>query len=454
MEYILLTTLSGSCITLFYLIFMIGFRECHFEKLRYLFLKICVLFYLVPLLFLKQLYQALLAYFPAIRKSLEPAGEGLIYTWSDRATLVTGDGTGYYYNETLRIQMLLIGIWVGGSVICFLYHVIRSWYYRREWMGQSFVETGETGELFQGLCGEYHIRRKVTLRTCRQKNASFTMGVFRPVIFCSKAESPLETELLLRHELVHIRRWDMLWQFLALIVLGLHWFNLLAWVLYGQIKKVREYVCDEEVLAGRDEQEQEIYMTMLVLRARKEKRHTMQIAFSKKGKKSKQEKRMEERLDNIMKLGKENKPWVKAAAVAVIVGMTFVNSLTAFAYPDVQDIKLDGTSKNYEDRLNGALVNDTLFVPDGMEDPNEDVVDEVYYDSQFIDEEGNVYPVEEISTHEACTHTYVSGTYAEHARLNNGGCTYTTFSAQRCSKCGNLIVGDMIYSTTYTVCPH
>ncbi|MCH5344731.1 MAG: M56 family metallopeptidase [Acetatifactor sp.] len=453
MEYILLTTLSGSCITLFYLIFMIGFRECHFEKLRYLFLKICVLFYLVPLLFLKQLYQALLAYFPAIPKSLEPAGEGLIYTWSDRATLVTGDGTGYYYNEILRIQMLLIGIWVGGAVICFLYHVIRSWSYRKELIGQSFVETGESEGLFQGLCGEYHIRRKVTLRICRQENACFTMGVFRPVIFCSKAESPLETELLLRHELVHIRRWDMLWQFLALIALGLHWFNPFAWFLHGQIKKVREYVCDEEVLAGRDEEEQKVYMTMLVLRARKEKRHTMQIAFSKKGKRSKQEKRMEERLNNIMKLGKENKPWVKAAAVAVIVGMTFVNSLTAFAYPDVQAVRLIEDSKNYEDRLNGYLEGDMVFAPDELGDPNYDM-EKVYYDVQFIDEEGNVYPVEDISSHEACDHTFVSGTVGEHLRNSTGGCTYTIFKAQRCTKCGGMLIGDMISQTTYVVCPH
>lgn len=454
MEYILLTTLSGSCMTLLYLIFMISFRNCNVEKLKYLFLKICMLFYLVPLLFLKKLYQALLAYLPVMRKSTEAAGEGLIYTWSDRATLVTGEGTRYYYNEILQLQVLLIGIWVGGAVICFLYHVIKGWYYRREWMGQSFPEGGEIQEQFQGLCREYRIRRKVTLRTCGQENTSFTMGVFRPVIFCSKTESPLEAELLLRHELVHIRRWDMLWQFLALIVLGLHWFNPFSWVLHWQVRKVREYVCDEEVIAGRDEEERQVYMRMLILRARKGKRHTVQIAFSKKVGKSKQEKRMEERLNNIMKLRKQNKPWVKTVAAALIAGLTFANSLTAFAYPDVQDVKLIESSENYEEALEGYLEKDTSFFWEDFEDSSDVVIDKVYYDMQFTDEDGNVYPVEEISSHEACDHTYKSGTFAIHDVQSDGGCIYTTYNAQRCTKCGAMLIGSMINRQVNSVCPH
>ena len=430
MGYILVMTLAGSVLVLCYLIWKGLFPGQYYEKTAYLFLKLCVIFYLVPLVFLKELYRTLLAYLPSLWTGMARAADGLVYTRRDRATMVIGGGEAYYCNRILENRALVVGIWVGGALLFFGWQILRTGYYKRLFMAPPCSVDWEEQEQLPALCREYRIRRRVTLRRCCLERVSFTAGLFRPVIFCSGAGSPWETELLLRHELVHIRRWDMLWNFLTMIVLGLHWYNPLAWT----------------------EEEKNAYMRMLILWA-KGKTRTPQILFAEKSKKKKAEIEMEKRLDHIMQIGNGKKPNITAAA-AMIVCAVLADSLTALAYPDVQVVRISRDSEHYEEFVEGALEDEMVFIPDGTEDPFYIAPDLVLYDEQFVDEAGDIYPVEEIRSYASCNHTYVSGTYAKHELLSDGGCIYTTYRAQRCSKCGNVVLGSVISSQTNHPCPH
>ena len=84
-----------------------------------------------------------------------------------------------------------------------------------------------------------------------------------------------------------------------------------------------------------------------------------------------------------------------------------------------------------------------------------DAIIDILYDNQFIDEEGNVYPIAEDEGIEPyCNHTFVSGKGEYHIKLSDGGCKVNIFQAQRCSKCGYVIQGDLLNTITYKVCPH
>lgn len=56
------------------------------------------------------------------------------------------------------------------------------------------------------------------------------LGLLRPVILLpERASGGAEETLMLRHELLHLRRHDLAYKLLLLLVNGIHWFNPLVW---------------------------------------------------------------------------------------------------------------------------------------------------------------------------------------------------------------------------------
>lgn len=58
--------------------------------------------------------------------------------------------------------------------------------------------------------------------------------------------------MVLSHELTHVRRRDLWYKFLLLLVNAAHWFNPLVWWMCRQAGRNLEYCCDDAVVAGRD----------------------------------------------------------------------------------------------------------------------------------------------------------------------------------------------------------
>ena len=88
-----------------------------------------------------------------------------------------------------------------------------------------------------------------------------------------------------------------------------------------------------------------------------------------------------------------------------------------------------------------------------MEDEMTDVL---LYNNFFTDTEGNIYELIDNNMDEkaGCSHSYVSGTVSQHERNSNGGCTMSTYYAEGCVRCGDLIWGALKNIETNLVCPH
>ena len=59
-----------------------------------------------------------------------------------------------------------------------------------------------------------------------------------------------EQEMVLRHELTHLRRKDLMWNALSCLLLVIHWFNPLVWLAFYRACADREAACDADVLGG------------------------------------------------------------------------------------------------------------------------------------------------------------------------------------------------------------
>jgi len=80
-------------------------------------------------------------------------------------------------------------------------------------------------------------------------------GIFRKYVAFprdfSERYDELERDLALAHELGHHVRGDLIANWVALIVLAIHWFNPVAWRAFRAFRADQEMACDALVLAGR-----------------------------------------------------------------------------------------------------------------------------------------------------------------------------------------------------------
>ena len=96
------------------------------------------------------------------------------------------------------------------------------------------------------------MRGKINVLESKQCPGPMTLGVFRPMIIIPPMDQleGSKQQLVLRHELFHIKHRDLLLKFFGLAVMALHWYNPLAYFLYHEICVTSELVCDKNVIEG------------------------------------------------------------------------------------------------------------------------------------------------------------------------------------------------------------
>ena len=94
------------------------------------------------------------------------------------------------------------------------------------------------------------LRRKIAVKVSDRVTSPLTYGVINPVIILPKS-LPADSEEMrfaLEHELVHIRRFDVLFKVVLTAAACVHWFNPLAWAMLSLAGRDIELSCDEAVL--------------------------------------------------------------------------------------------------------------------------------------------------------------------------------------------------------------
>ena len=96
------------------------------------------------------------------------------------------------------------------------------------------------------------VRDEARILSSAQVSTPMTGGPLRPVILLpasAKSWTSGRREMVVSHELVHVRRRDALWRLVAGAVGALYWFHPLTWLASRLAASARERSCDEEVLA-------------------------------------------------------------------------------------------------------------------------------------------------------------------------------------------------------------
>ncbi len=124
---------------------------------------------------------------------------------------------------------------------------------RRRLQSAVRLEGPDWSGLLNHLAQRLDMRRRVDLYYSERVKMPMTVGILRPAIIVPSAarewpESHLQVVLL--HELAHIRRLDVATRLLSRVVIALYWFNPLVWWHDRVLRRESERACDDEVLCS------------------------------------------------------------------------------------------------------------------------------------------------------------------------------------------------------------
>ncbi len=208
-------------------------------------------------------------------------------------------------------------VWAAGVLVCAVFFSLAYWKCRKEFQTSIPVWNDFT----ENWLSVHQQGRRISIRQSGRFSAPLTYGVLHPVILMptsTKWENTDSLAYVLAHEYVHIRRFDSIRKLVLIVVLCVHWFNPLVWVMYILANRDIELSCDEAVVRFFGENTKAAYARALI--SMEETRSGLTPLCSSFSKNA-----IEERITAIMKIKKTT------VFSLVLAGFIVVGTATAFA---------------------------------------------------------------------------------------------------------------------------
>ena len=189
---------------------------------------------------------------PAVRVPRVAAGSVTVVSEVSRVVGPVGLKTATPAHPKLELAGGLLLVWVVGCGAWAIWVLVRSREVARQVRGSD-----EAPEALQALLAEtaagLGLRLKLPqLRLTDTPQGPALCGLLRPVILLPRGLSEqIDAESLrqvLRHELIHLQRWDLAWNLLQVCVQIAWWWNPLVWFANARIRSLREAAVDEAVM--------------------------------------------------------------------------------------------------------------------------------------------------------------------------------------------------------------
>ena len=145
-------------------------------------------------------------------------------------------------------------VWLGGVAALLVYQGVGYALARRKLLRGAEPGSAEETALLADLAAQLKVGRTPPLLHTADAASPMVLGLARPVLLLPEGQLPEEAlEVVLRHELTHLKRRDVAYQTLLLLARTVHWFNPLVWWMGREAGHSLELCCDDAVVRGRDE---------------------------------------------------------------------------------------------------------------------------------------------------------------------------------------------------------
>ncbi len=432
MELLVCMSIAGSIPVVICLLLYIIQREDYNYILGRRLLLTGVFFYLVPVQLVKCLLpKDALPETMLIGRKADSYLSGSLSFWSEKQ----GD-----YIWLPQWFNIFARVWLAGIIIFAIYEIVKYWRGAHSIRNYIFEKIDDPEDhltyylIPDGICGP-----------C-------TIGFFRQKIAIPES-FPLHPDFIMvyKHEHTHLKNHDNLVKLLCLFVLCLHWMNPVAYLLLFLYIDTAEIVSDSVAVDGCTKEKRQDYASLLVLEAATSDIRPAvwknNLSGHKNNKEGKDFKTLKRRINYMMK-GKRKGILQRGIMVAVSALTVVASAGTVMAYEPIAS--------------SDASFNDIIF-DDSYSDFSNDYTEMDIIDSLDFTETDNIFVgsdniqiacQETVSPRALCTHSMVPGKFYAHAKNSSGGCTITTYTCQRCEKCGYRANAKYYSTTTFVKCPH
>jgi len=170
-------------------------------------------------------------------------------------TLQSDIKPGYLHKIPPYAAVLLI--WITGAEVTLGYNLFR--HYRLMLMIKRWKEDVTDTRMLDILQKQKEmlgIKKNIPVQLCPLITGSILVGFIKPVILlqsaCYSKYSDEELAFIIKHELIHFKRKDLLYKILVLIAKVIHWFNPVVYLIVRAVSSQCEKSCDDAVIGGAD----------------------------------------------------------------------------------------------------------------------------------------------------------------------------------------------------------
>ena len=396
-------SLSGSVIVLLYKI-VFPFAGRHFpHSWSAIVLRMALFFYLVPVPMFKDLaLSRVREHFPLPFELFE-ASE--LWTVDPEYTVNLQDRRFF-----LGVGVLLAYVFAACMAVAVTVVIVKQLkqYYtiRHSYLLDDFTEepSPQLEEWLREGKEELQIKGKVRIVCSRLCDAPITIGVLSPVIIFPVPEKldlePTDHQYILKHELIHVKNKDLLVKFLGLLALVVHWYDPICYLLYHELCVVSELDCDYGVVNGIDDAQRQRYSRLI-----------LDLAAAGSGKKERfavglvnnDTATFERRILAMKQTRKKSKPVLSCLVMAVIC---VLGTITAFAYQAPVMIETEDVWMDYDA---------VAFAGHGSANG-----ESLLYDYYFVDKNGEITSLENVSPRLFCKHNFIEGYVYKHKKYDDG----------------------------------
>ena len=193
----------------------------------------------------------------------------------------------FYWRETpVSIMMLLQMIWAAGVVVSGLWRTYGYFATRKRIRCYRRLRDPEFTEAVKQINRELGRKTKFRLVISKELKTPCIFGVLRPYIGMPEIElTPTEIYLVVKHEMLHYYRGDMIIKILCEALKAVYWWNPFVYMLGDLVSSMQEINVDFRIVRGLSEMEQLEYVDCLVKVARhrmkRKRENRWEISFRK-----------------------------------------------------------------------------------------------------------------------------------------------------------------------------
>ncbi|WP_213525149.1 M56 family metallopeptidase [Paenibacillus sp. J31TS4] len=213
-------------------------------------------------------------------------------------------------------------IWAAGAAVFLVINIKKYWAFKRSLLQESQISDA----------GQYPVKIIVSAGA----TTPLVMGIWKPVVILPDTRfSDKELAMILSHELIHVKRGDLLVKLLVFLANAVHWFNPAAYSLNKQINTLCELSCDEKVVQGMDMENRRLYGETLLSML---EYGVMQRNVVCTSGLCNPKKYMKRRLIHLMNVKKTNKA-VLMLSLAATISIVGIGGLVAYAADSAMPVK-------------------------------------------------------------------------------------------------------------------